>query len=133
MVGRSTGENSIAEFEVNFYGESCDTTAPNELPRGKYLFNLIQKGKLIADLYVAKITGGHVYEDLLEPQKTPGLYYPKPEWLIIANYERISDPEIPDDEFWYSVEFEIGKYAIYTYTIENEGLWFCSPITIVDL
>jgi hypothetical protein len=120
------------EYELKFCGESCEINAPAELPAGEYKVILKQLVEgLKAELYVAQLTGGHTYQELLDPQKTPGLYYPKPDWLIIASVSLQSSPDIPSDENWYSVTFkEEGLYAIYTYTPQNSGLWFCTPITI---
>ena len=120
------------EFELRFYGESSEINIPAELSRGEYVVKVKQLADgLKAELCVALITEGHSYQELLDPQETPGQYYPKPDWLIYASVEQQTGPDIPSGENWYLVTFEEeGLYAIYTYTPQNEGLWFCTPITI---
>jgi hypothetical protein len=125
-----------SEIEVSFYGDSCDTTAPEELPVGEYEFILKDlSGELPSELYVARITGGHSYQELLDPQETPGQYYTKPDWLIYASKIRRFGSEVPKDGKYYTITVEAGEHAIYIATTLPKGgweLWFCTPVLVVD-
>jgi hypothetical protein len=133
---RADDDEIPAEIEVSFYGESCDTTAPEELPVGKYQFILKDLSrKFPSELYVARITGEHSYQELLDPQEEPGQYYPKPDWLIYALKIGKVGSGIPEDEKHYTVTFEAGEHAIYIATSLPEGgwgLWFCTPLMVAE-
>jgi hypothetical protein len=117
-------------IEVIFYGEECETTAPEVLPAGDYDFYITDKDEnTSASLYVARITEGHVYQDLLDPQEEPGVYYPKPDWLIYA--DTIDAEFIDTDQKRFTKTLEEGEHAVYIYT-RPTGLWFCVPIMVVE-
>jgi hypothetical protein len=122
-------------IEVTFYGESCDVSAPEVLPVGEYSFVLKDlDGKTSAELYVARLTDGHTYQDLLEPQDSPGDYYPKPNWLIYAT--NIRTVNASTGERSYEVTLESGEHAIYIgnrLPTNKWGLWFCVPLMVVEL
>jgi hypothetical protein len=122
------------KIEVTFYGEACDTSAPEELPAGEYLFILNDlDGTTNAELYVGRITGGHTYQELLDPQETPGFYYPKPDWLSYAR--KRGHGSNPEGELRYDVTLEAGEHAIYVANrppVVSWGLWFCAPVMVVE-
>jgi hypothetical protein len=128
---------AVAEgIEVKFYGESCDVAAPEVLPIGEYVFVFNDlEGKQSADLYIGRLTDGHTFQDLLDPQgDEPGKYYHKPEWLI---YAEKTDSEWDLSTGVKSVTYflEEGEHAIYVSNVlpTNEwGLWFCMPVMVVE-
>ena len=120
-------ENGI---EVVFYGEECETTAPEVLPAGDYDFYITDKDEnTSASLNVARITEGHTYQDLLDLQEAPGVHYTKPDWLIYA--ETIDAEFIDSDQKRFTHTLEPGEHAIYIWT-RPFGLWFCVPVMVVE-
>jgi hypothetical protein len=122
-------------IEVTFHGESCDVDAPSTLPIGEYHFTLNDQSQLTSsDLIVARITGGHTYQELLDLQPTPGEYYPKPDWLIYV--KRIGSIDPSTGQRSYEVTLELGELAVYVYGLTQkaeEWLWFCMPILGVEV
>lgn len=115
-------------IEVTFHGESCDVDAPDILPVGKYSFTLNNLSESTSlNLYVAKITDGHSYQDLLDFQNSPGEYFPKPDWLIYA--KKIGSVDPSTGQVSYKITLEPGEHAIYVW---SRLLWFCKPIMVVD-
>jgi hypothetical protein len=133
-IGGNDEAANTEVIEVTFYGESCDTTAPEELPTGEYLFILHDlDGTTEAELYVGRITEGHTYQELLDPQETPGFYYTKPDWLIYA--KKRGGTNNPEGELHYNVTLEPGEHAIYVANRPPEadwGIWFCAPVMVVE-
>jgi hypothetical protein len=127
-------EKAISEgIVVDFYGdaETCQVSAPDVLPEGKYRFILNDLDEeTAADLYIGRITGDHKYQELLDPQEEPGKYYSKPEWLIYAFKNEVEI--VSEDERRYTVTLEPGEHAIYVFTTPKGGLWFCTPIMVVE-
>ncbi len=127
-------EQAVTEgIEVTFYGDSCDVSAPEILPVGEYSFILKNLGKTSATLYVSRITEGHTYQDLLDPQESPGDYYPKPDWVIYAR--KIGHGENSVGEIIYDVTLEAGLHAIYVSNrlpTSEWGLWFCVPLMVEE-
>jgi hypothetical protein len=121
-------------IEITFHGEACEVDAPDRLLVGEYHFTLNDQSQLTsAQLYVARITEGHSYADLLTPQIKPGEYYPKPDWLIYAKKIGSIDPSTGQRS--YDVTLEPGEHAVYVYGFQPTGeqwLWFCVPITAVE-
>jgi hypothetical protein len=101
------------------------------LPAGEYHFTLENQSPLVqANLYVAKITGDHEFQELIDLAPSPGEHYNKPDWLIYAKKYGSQDPKT--GQMSYDVTFETGEYAIYVYGWQESGkdwLWFCQPIT----
>jgi hypothetical protein len=127
-------EAALEEFVVNFYGDSCDSTAPDVLSEGQYKFVLNDvEGTTKPELYISRLTEGHTYQDLLDPQEEPGDYYPKPDWIVYAVKIGYVDPDT--GERAYKVTLTPGEHAIYVsnWLPTNEwGLWFCEPLTVVE-
>jgi hypothetical protein len=123
-----------ARIEVTFHGESCDVTSPEVLPVGKYVFVLKDLDRTTsATLYISRLTDGHTYQDLLEPQDAPGDYYPKPDWVVYAL--KIGHPTNSSGETTYDVTLEAGEHAIYVSNwlpTSEWGLWFCAPLMVVE-
>jgi hypothetical protein len=122
-------------IEVSFYGDYCQANAPSELPAGKYPFILYNlDGEYKAELYVGIITGGHTFQELLDPQKSPGEYYPKPDWLIYAT--KMGQAGGDENEKHYKITLDPGEHAIYVAeTVPFDAgwtLWFCQPVTVVE-
>jgi hypothetical protein len=120
---------------VKFYGEECEVSSPSVVPEGEYLFIFKDlEGKSSADLYVAGLTEGHTFQDLLDIQGEPGRYWHKPNWVI---YDKKVDVEfdIAAGEKRIIYSLEKGEHAIYIGNVlppARNGLWFCVPLIVVE-
>jgi len=119
---------------VTFQGDACEIDGPDVLLVGEYHFILNDISQISnADLFVSKLTDGHTYQDLIDPQTTPGEYYPKPYWVVYATKETMVDSTTGQRS--YDIKLESGEYAIYVYGLTESAekwLWFCLPITVLD-
>ncbi len=129
----TSGEVDI--FTVTQAEDGCAVSGPTEVPAGQtYYFIVKNPSPLPADLYVSRLTDGKTFSDLLEPQTSPGAYYPKPSWVVYAKSEPVQareftrGSELADDERVEAFSVDPGLHAIYTYI--GQKLWFCAPFEV---
>ncbi len=127
-----TTSDEVDIFTVTQAEDGCTVLGPAEVPAGQtYYFIVKNPYPLKADLYVSRLTDGKTFPDLLEPQRSPGAYYPKPSWVVYAKSEPEQAREfsgatvLADDERVEAFSVDPGPHAIYTYI--GQKLWFCAP------
>ena len=121
-------------FTVTQAGDGCAVSGPTEVRADQvYYFILKDPSESARSLYVGRLTEGKTFQDLLEPQTSPGDPYPSPSWLIhaepdgFAMVEFSETADLSDDERAYAFSVEPGPHAIFTHSGELGELWFCAP------
>jgi hypothetical protein len=134
-VSTDTTIDEVDIFTVTQAEDGCTVSGPTEVPAGQiYYFIVKNPYPLRADLYVSRLTDGKTFPDLLEPQTSPGAYYPKPSWVVYAKSEPVQArefsraTELADDERVEAFSVDPGPHAIYTSI--GQKLWFCAPLQV---
>ena len=93
-VSPDTTSDEVEIFTATQAEDGCTVSGPTEVPAGQtYYFIVKNPYPLQADLYVSRLTDGKTFPDLLEPQTSPGAYYPKPSWVVYAKSEPVQARE----------------------------------------
>ena len=119
-------------IEITYDGTGCTVTGSDEVPTGRQTFLLNDLTKENVTLYVSILLEGHTYQDVLDPQSEPGVYYQKPSWVVYA-VRRPPEWDGPvDGELHAFTLSEAGEYAIYVGSSIPSSLWFCRPLFVVQ-
>jgi hypothetical protein len=94
---------------VTFNGDECIASVPTELPVGEHQFVLRNLSDQFQSLWVSHILDGHTYQDLLDMQSEPGVYFPGPSWIALPFRNFVKQNE-PSD-------------FVYTFYLKKEGGW----------
>ena len=121
-------QNISAVFEIFYDGTGCSVSGPLEVPPGYYVVNLNDQTDEKNDIYVSQLISGHKYQDVIDLQPGPGIYYSKPYWVIYA--DKYISFELNN---WIYHLKEPGEYMIYIGALfPRKTLWFCSPLRVVE-
>ena len=116
---------------VTFDGNECTVSGPTELPTGEHSFLLKDLSGQGQYLYVSRLLDGKTFQDVLDLQSEPGVYYPKPSWVVYA--PRRPTERIAEGEHVYTfILNKEGEYAIYLGTSSPSSLWFCAPLKVME-
>lgn len=124
---------TTVKFEIMFDGNDCIVTGPAEVPAGEYTFIFIDQSDRNAELWVANISDGKTFQDLVDMQPGPGIDYPKPEFVhydprISRETEELEGRRV--DTCIYNLDV-VGEHAIYCGSVQpNAGLWFGAPLIV---
>ena len=116
---------------VTFDENGCTVTGPSALPTGTHEFVLKNLYDLSQELYVSRLDSGYTYQNLVDRQSQPGVYWSKPAWVITQSK---TVNLILEGEYVYTFRLNIeGNYAIYTGSDNPPTLWFGAPLRIVEV
>ena len=124
---------TIVKSEIMFDGNDCIVKGPAEVPAGEYTFIFIDQSDRNAELWVANISDGKTFQDLVDLQPGPGIDYPKPEFVhydprISRETEELEGRRV--DTCIYNLDV-VGEHAIYCGSVQpNAGLWFGAPLIV---
>ena len=120
----------VEAIEVTFDGNECIVTGPTELPTGEHSFLLKDLSGQAQVLYVPHLLDGKTFQDMVDLQSEPGVYYPKPSWCIHAEATRewIAEGE---DLYTFYLNKE-GEHAILLGSWYPLSLWFCAPLKVME-
>jgi len=124
---------TIVKFEIMFDGNDCIVKGPAEVPAGEYTFIFIDQSDRNAELWVANISDGKTFQDLVDLQPGPGIDYPKLEFVhydprISRETEELEGRRV--DTCIYNLDV-VGEHAIYCGSVQpNAGLWFGAPLIV---
>jgi hypothetical protein len=129
---------SAQPYIATFDGTACSASGPAELPPGEHSFILNNSSDLDVALEVAHFHPGKTLQDLLDIQKEPGVWWPKPSWLEYTSAKgppwstddggivRTYRTYIQADYVIYVIIFDFGNDPT-----ENK-LWFCHQFSVVE-
>ncbi len=119
-------------FTVTQAADGCTLTGPDSVRAGETYFVVLENTtEEFLDLYVSLLADGHTYEEMVELQPAPGVYFPKPSWVEYANYERAAANEFDEtadlasDASGWAFSSEPGPHAVYTGINRTDSLWLC--------
>ena len=126
---KKTDNGTTDEIVVTFDENGCTVTGPSVLPTGKHSFVLNNLYDLNQVLYLLLIDDGYTYQDLVDLQSEPGVWWPKPTW---CSHVKLWDEEwIEEGKSVYTFNLDTkGNYVIYTYSDNPRTLWFGGPLRI---
>ena len=81
----SDSDETSADVTVTFDGENCTVEAPETLDPGQNTFLFIDEADRSGEMWVRQLVDGATWDDAveyMEEQGGPGVYFPKPEWLV---------------------------------------------------
>jgi hypothetical protein len=103
-----TPELPIITFEVQFDGEECSFTGPNEVPVGYTNIGFDNKWGHAFGPWVDHFLDGKTFEDFLdEVHMGSDVSHPKPDWVKYASYHK------KGEDIWRFNLDEPGEYAIF--------------------
>ncbi|MCK4516777.1 MAG: hypothetical protein KAU31_16060 [Spirochaetaceae bacterium] len=117
--------------EITFDGTDFSYVGPNELAAGTYSFVFRNLSEDKIDLYISTLSDGKTYQNLVELQREPGEYWPKPEWVTHDREVGITDIRADGSELHIFMLTREGRHAIYLGRNHPFGLWLCAPLLIV--
>ena len=130
---RSFPENA-AEFEVTFDNNGCTVNGPAELQAGEHTFIFIDRSQWRGELWLLYLQEGKTFQDHLDLQYLPGVWYPKPPWVFYDARVSVAYPELNGE----SVELStwkldrVGEHFIICYVESPKKLWNVAPIMVVE-
>ncbi len=120
--------------DVIFDGETCTVSGPTSVSTGQHYFVLNDLSDLYVGLYVSMLVDDHRFQDLLDLQPAPGVYFPKPSWVIYATkaYNEPSGRALTEDETEQEYTLDQSEHEHAIYVGPDDGLWFCSALEVTD-
>jgi hypothetical protein len=119
---------SETDFLVTYPGDGCEVSGPEEVPPGEYIVELDDQTDTNMLLYVSKLLDGKTFQEWVDEQETPGVYYPKPDYVEVCSKQWISSEE---ESFIYTLD-EALVYVFYVYNMSPQMLWKCGFTTVVE-
>ncbi len=119
---------------VVFDGETCTVSGPTSVSAGQHYFVMSDLSDLYVELYVSTLLDGHTFQDLLDLQPEPGIYYPKPSWVVYATkaYGEPSGRTLAAGEIEQEYTLDQSGHEHAIYVGPSNGLWFCSALEVTD-
>jgi hypothetical protein len=127
--------NSVVDpIEVTYTGEDCTVIGPTELPAGEHGFIFIDSSGLSGGLYLVRLEEGKTFQDHLDGQSEPGVWYPKPPWVFYDRQLSLESEEVNGDRVDKSIWKldKVGEHTILCYADSPRLLWFAAPLFIVE-
>jgi hypothetical protein len=118
-------QNISSVFEIFYDGTGCTVSGPLEISPGYYVVNLNDQTDEMNNIYISHLISGHKHQDLIDLQPGPGIYFPRPNWVILATKYFSFDL----NNWIFRLE-EPGEYSIYIGA--SNTVWFCSPLRVVE-
>jgi hypothetical protein len=117
-----------AEIDVSFDGSECQVVGPTEVPIGNYLVNFNDFSERSYYIYVDHLLYGKTHQDLVEMQSAPGVWWPKPVWVIHTTLRYFASE---NDNWIFSLNIP-GEYSIYIGSENPKTLCFCAPLRVIE-
>jgi hypothetical protein len=121
-------------FEVMFDGKDCTGTGPTELPAGEHTFIFIDRSDWKGELWLLNNNDGKTFQDHLDLQSAPGVWFPKPSWSHHDSRVSIESEELDgrrvDLSTWNLRK--VGEHTIICYVSSPTLLWYVAPLMIVQ-
>jgi hypothetical protein len=123
-------------IQVTFDGNSCPALEPAELPPGKLSFILYNTSDMNVKLEVARLLQNKTMQDLLDIQKEPGVWWPKPSWVEHTSAGGAAWAANDGGKVWNYKPYIPGEYFIYViiFDYDNDAsenkLWFCQQFSV---
>jgi len=73
-------------IEVTFDGNECTVSGQTESPIGEHSFILNDLSEMNSELWVLRLRNGKTFQDLLDEQGEPGVWWAKPSWVSHARH-----------------------------------------------
>jgi hypothetical protein len=127
---------SAQPFEFTFDGATCTASGPAELPPGEHLFILYNTSDLIVTLEPVRLWQGKTLQDLLDIQKEPGVWFPKPSWAEHTSARGAAWSSDDGGRVWAYKLYISGEHIIQVIIFDsgndpNENqLWYCQQFTV---
>jgi hypothetical protein len=124
-----TAQLIAADFEVTSDGSECNVSGPSSVPPGKYRFILNNLGSdETVSLWWGRLDDSHTFQDLLDLQSEPGVFFGQPSWLDVSTNH---PHQLDTHSSVYNVYLtEEGEYSIHIGGRRPTSLWFCAPLTV---
>ena len=123
-------DNGITEqIIVTFDENGITVSGPSVLPTGKHSIIFNHLYDLNQVLYLLLFDEGYTYQNLIDLQSQPGVWWPKPTW---CSYVQTWDVELIEEgkSVYTHILDTKGDYIIYTYSENPRSLWLGGPLTI---
>ena len=132
----SDSDDTSADVTVTFDGENCTVEAPETLDPGQNTFLFIDEADRSGEMWVRQLVDGATWDDVveyMEEQGGPGVYFPKPEWLVaVPQYA----PEERPAEGQHLYSHDLPADSVFSFTIgaedeagtTDEAIWLCGPV-----
>ena len=123
----ATAQDSLT---VTFERNNITYSGPDELQPGDHIFVLKDMSRKDQVLYISLLIDGKTLQDMIDLQSAPGVYYPKPSWVISLEKQKVKKIAEGVTAYTFSLNEE-GVYAIYTYSPSTSSLWFGSSLKVI--
>lgn len=123
----ATAQDSLT---VKFERNNITYSGPAELPLGDHIFVLKDMSRKDQVLYISLLLDGKTLQDMIDLQSAPGVYYPKPSWVISIEKQKVKKIAEGETAYTFSLN-EDGVHAIYTYSPSASSLWFGSSFKVI--
>ena len=115
---------------VTFDRNNITYSGPAELLPGDHIFVLKDLSRQDQVLYISFLIDGKTLQDIVDLQSEPGVYYPKPGWVISLEKKEVKKIAEGETAYTFSLDEE-GVYAIYTYSPSTSSLWFGASLKVI--